>query len=62
MSEETVLYHVIETEEELDEVIQNALEGTGSTLEELREQAKSGYFDSEEHRIAWFVITGLGRG
>jgi len=47
---------VIDTEEELATMIQEALDEAGTTLAELREQARRGRFDSEDLRLTWFAV------
>ncbi|MCY3634410.1 MAG: hypothetical protein OXH23_02250 [bacterium] len=51
----------IDTEEELDRLVQDVLDSADTTLEELREQGKLGRFDTEQQRQAWHVLAGTGR-
>lgn len=51
--------HVIESDEELNALVQTSLEKAGTTLEELRSQAKIGRFDSEQLRRTWFTVSSL---
>lgn len=50
------------TDEELDEIVAQALRDADTDLESLRAHAAAGRFDSERQRRAWFVVSGLGRG
>ena len=56
---ESEVYHI--TEEELDVLIEEALQDAGIELEELRRQYTLGRFESEKLRRTWFVVSGLGR-
>jgi hypothetical protein len=47
------------TEADLREAIQNALVAARVTLDELREQARTSRFSSEEARYAWFVVSSV---
>jgi hypothetical protein len=47
---------------EVDAAVAALLEAAGVTMDTLRDQAALGRFASEQHRRAWFVIRGLGRG
>jgi hypothetical protein len=47
----------VATDEDLRAAITDVLEGANVTLDELREQARTGRFSSEDARIAWFVIS-----
>ena len=57
----TSTFYKIETEEELDALIDKTLAGAGTTLDELRRQGREGQFESEKLRRTWFVVRGLGR-
>lgn len=51
----------IDTEEEVDRLVQDVLDSADTTLEELREQGKLGRFDTEQQRQAWHILAGTGR-
>lgn len=53
--------HKINTEADLDAVVESVLQDAGVEYEDLRRQAALGRFESEKLRRAWFVIAGLGR-
>ena len=53
--------HKINTEADLDAVVESVLQDAGVEYEDLRRQATLGRFESEKLRRAWFVIAGLGR-
>ena len=57
---ESEVYHI--TDEELDVLIEAALQDAGIGLEELRRQAQLGRFESDKLRRTWFSVVGLGRG
>lgn len=47
------------TEEDARKAIDNAVEDSGFSVEELREQARSGRYESLSARLAWIAISGL---
>jgi formiminotetrahydrofolate cyclodeaminase len=49
----------VATDEDLRAAINDALEAANVNLEELRDQAETSQFASEEARIAWFMISEL---
>ena len=51
--------HVIETDDELDALVNASLEKAETTLEELRFQAQTGRFESEKLRRTWFTVSSL---
>ena len=53
--------HKINTEADLDAIVESVLQDAGVELEDLRRQAALGRFESEKLRRTWFVIAGLGR-
>ena len=57
----TSTLYKIETEEELDALVDKTLAEAGTTVEELRRQGRKGRFESELLRRTWFVVNGLGR-
>ena len=59
MHKESSTVEVIETDAELEEVLNRAAKDAGFTIEDLRVQAKDHRFMSEKARMAWFVISSL---
>lgn len=57
LDQDTVL-HVTDVEESA--ALTSVLAEAGITLEELREQARSGEFESLEARMAWHVHRAVG--
>ncbi len=49
------------TQDDVEAFAQQALDEAELTIDELREQAELGRFDSETARHAWFVLKGLGQ-
>ncbi|WP_298335817.1 hypothetical protein [Ferrimicrobium sp.] len=45
------------TDEDIEIAVQRALEIAGVSAEELKAQARSGRFSSENARLAWFAIS-----
>ena len=45
------------TDEDIEVAVQSALESAGVSAEELKAQARSGRFSSENARLAWFAIS-----
>ena len=56
----TSILYKIETQEEEDALLANALAVADTTVEELRRQGQLGRFVSEKHRRVWFTVHGLG--
>ena len=57
----TSTLYKIETEEELDALVNKTVANAGTTVAELRRQGREGRFESEKLRRTWFVVYGLGR-
>lgn len=53
------LAEMVMTRDELDEAVQKMLSSIGASLDELREEAKTGKFRSEEARLTWTAIRGI---
>ncbi len=53
--------HRINSETDLDAVVESVLQDAGVKYDDLRRQAVLGRFESEKLRRTWFVIAGLGR-
>ena len=53
--------HKINTEADLDAIVESVLQDAEVEFDDLRRQAALGRFDSEKLRRTWFVIAGLGR-
>jgi hypothetical protein len=49
----------VATDDDLRAAIRDALESAHVGLDELREQAKTSRFASEDARVAWFMISDL---
>lgn len=47
------------SDEDLREAVCSALDAADLTLDELREQARTGRFSSEAARLAWFVVSSF---
>jgi hypothetical protein len=47
------------TDDDLRDAVQNALDSAGVTLEELQDQAQRGRFETEDARLAWFVVSSI---
>ena len=63
MQGSTDCLEVIETEEELADVLDRAAAAAGCSIADLEIQAKEGTFASEKARTAWFIISNLsGQG
>ncbi len=45
--------------EELEEAIQSALAEAGCTMDQLRQEARSGEFSSDLNWRTWFCVSGL---
>ncbi|WP_298343578.1 hypothetical protein [Ferrimicrobium sp.] len=45
------------TDEDIEIAVRSALEGAGVSAEELKGEARSGRFSSENARLAWFAIS-----
>ncbi|WP_298207571.1 hypothetical protein [Ferrimicrobium sp.] len=45
------------TDEDIEIAVQSALKSAGVSAEELRAEARSGRFSSENARLAWFAIS-----
>lgn len=50
------------TPEETQRDVDDLLEDLGMTLDDLREEARTGTFRSEDAALAWFAISGLVEG
>lgn len=58
---ETIELHKFSSEAELDALIDKTLREADVELDDLKEQAREGRFESEKLRRIWFSINGLGR-
>jgi len=45
------------TDEDIEIAVRRALESAGVSAQELKAQARSGRFSSENARLAWFAIS-----
>lgn len=45
------------TDEDIEIAVRSALESAGVSAEELKGEARSGRFSSENARLAWFAIS-----
>ncbi len=50
---------VIEDAQQLDSVLDKAIQDSGFSFDELQRQATQHSFKSEKARVAWFVISSL---
>ncbi len=56
----TPVVEEINSQEELDILIQKVLDEANTTIPELREQGEMGYFETEQLRHAWHILAGTG--
>jgi hypothetical protein len=49
------------TDADVAAAVAKVLESAGLTLDELSEQARTGRFESDRARRAWFLVTAVGR-
>lgn len=47
------------TDDDLRNAVQSALDSAGVTLEQLQDQARRSRFETEEARLAWFVVSSI---